>query len=36
MNLALVQELSADGLPCPTFKKDIVRNDDGSSAVLLE
>ena len=36
MDLALVQELPANGLACPTFEEDIIGDDDRSTAVLLE
>jgi hypothetical protein len=36
MHVALVQELSPDSLPCPAFEQDIIRDNDGSPAILLE
>ena len=36
MDLALVQQLSPDGLARAAFEEDIVRNDDRRPAVLLQ
>lgn len=36
MNLALVQQLPADGLPCAAFEEDVIGDDDRSAAVLLQ
>src|SRR6266511_6299034 len=36
MDLALVQQLSANRLPCPALEKNIVRNHDRRPAVLLQ
>src|SRR6266498_4760534 len=36
MNLAFVQQLAADGLPCAAFEKYIVGHDNRSTAVLLQ
>ena len=36
VDIALVQQLPADRLPCPAFEKNIVRYDDRRAAVLFQ